>query len=133
MSAEEDGDPLEGLVIDRDRANKEHVAEALAGVINIGDDGDLLKARGFDPLNSKQRMIALLLGQWAACRLDLADERMLSLEYLSDQLCLAVPTINTYVSDVSELVVSEGEALTVSDGRIVEAAEFVDPEVTSSG
>ncbi|MEZ3143292.1 hypothetical protein [Halobaculum sp. MBLA0143] len=132
MSTKEDNDPLEGLVVDRDRASKEHVAEALGGVIDIGDDGDLLKAPGFDPLNSKQRMIALLLGQWAACQLDLADERMLSLEYLSDQLCLALPTIDTYVSDVSELVVSEGEALTVANGRIVDAAEFVDPEVTAS-
>lgn len=130
MSTERD-DPLEELVVSRERVNRQCVVDALDGVVNVSDDGELLKMSGFQPLNSRERIVALLLARWAAAELGLVDTPGLPVAELGDRVGLSASAVEKYVHEmVFVRQSSDGDGHSIPERRIVDAVQFVDTDTT---
>lgn len=130
MSTEE-GDPLEELVVDRRHVSKVRVVDALDGVVNVDTEGDVVKSSGFSELNSKQRIVALLLARWVAAELGLIGTPVVDIEELSAQVGLADGSVRRYLGDLAFVAPSQtGPGFSISDNRILDAVEFLEERAT---
>lgn len=126
MSAGEN-DPLEELVVDRRQISKERAVEALNDVVNITEDGTLVKGPGFQPLNSKEWIVALLLAQWAAAELGFADTPTLSCGDLAEEIGLSTAATKRYLDELVLVQPSKHRGgYRIPEERLVEAADYVE-------
>jgi hypothetical protein len=120
-------DPLEELVVDRRQISKERAVEALNDVVNITEDGSLLKGPGLQPLNSKERIVALLLAQWAAAELGFADTPTLSYGDLAEEIGLSTSATKRYLDELVLVQPSKHRGgYRIPEERLVEAADYVE-------
>lgn len=79
MSDEED-DPLEDLYADKDSLDRERLANALKGLINVDrDSADPIYLEGYHELSNKQQFVAQLLFRRVIVALDRIDEDAIGL------------------------------------------------------
>lgn len=69
-----DTDPLSELLVDSAEVDRQAIANALRGVVGVGPKTKaVVTQHGFDALNSRQQVVALLLGAKVAHLLDVLD------------------------------------------------------------
>jgi hypothetical protein len=86
-------DPLLALVIDAVEVDRQRIATALRGVVAIDRTGSVLPARGYQPLNAQQKILAYLLGRKVAVLLELADQEAIGPKDLAASSGLAEGTV----------------------------------------
>lgn len=130
MSAEED-DPLEELVVDRRRVSKERVADGLDGILNIDSDGGFLTLSGFQELNSKRRIVALLLGQWVSAELEMSETASMEVEDVSASVGLSGSTVRKYLDELEFVRPSDRNVgFRIPENRLLDAVEYLSETAT---
>jgi hypothetical protein len=128
MSAEKD-DPLEELVVDRQRVNKRRVVDALDEVLNVDNEGNLVRSSRFSQLDSRRKLVAVLLARWVAAELDLVENPAVEMDELSEQVGLSGSGLRRYIDDL-EFVQPDSidSAYLIPDVRVVDAVEYLEDE-----
>jgi len=86
-------DPLRSLVIDADQLDRERIAEVLSGLVKIDKSGRVIPDRGFRNLDSRQKVLAFLLGRKVAVLLDLTEIETIGPKDLAMQSGVATGTV----------------------------------------
>ncbi|MCJ0621390.1 hypothetical protein JZX76_18365 [Haloarcula hispanica] len=72
---DEEEDPLERIVADKDAVDRERLAGAIEGIVNVDNDsGEVIVRPGYHNLDNKPKFVARLLARRAAFELDFIDE-----------------------------------------------------------
>ncbi|MEZ3114401.1 hypothetical protein RYH80_00470 [Halobaculum sp. MBLA0147] len=117
-------------MVDRKRVNKRRVAEALDGVVNVDDEGNFLKDSGFASLNSREKIVVVVLARWVASELGLADDAAVEVEELSNRVGVSEHSVRKYLTDVEFVDAGpRGRGHRVPDERILDAIEYIGEEV----
>lgn len=75
MSDISDTDPLDRVVVDGDKVNRERLADAIEGVVGVDDEsGDPVPLSGYHDLDNKPKFVARLLARRASVALEFIDE-----------------------------------------------------------
>ena len=131
MSHSDDDDPLKELEIDRDKYDRERMADVLKQLVRIDQEtGEPVKMEYFDDLDSRRRIVALLLARRAAHSLDLISESEVGMTSgeLSDHAGAAGSTIRRYASDKLSFVENESDnsGYYIPRHKIKEAVDFLE-------
>jgi hypothetical protein len=75
MADKEADDPLNRIVADKEAINRERLAEAIEGIVNVDrDSGEIITRPGYSDLDNKSKFVARLLGRRAALELSYIEE-----------------------------------------------------------
>lgn len=102
MSTEEEEDPLESLLVDKDQINRKRLTNILKDYVGIDrESGDLIRFSDFYDLDTGRRITAILLAQKAAALLGVIDEdeQGLTSEELGNYAEVASATVRNHAND----------------------------------
>jgi hypothetical protein len=125
------------LLVDRQQINQKRLAKALDNLVGIDQDsGELVPSRKFRELDTRRRIVALLLGKQAAHELELIDDEEVgfSSNELSNRVGAAGGTIRNYVSQKLHFVESDNGrgGYHIPRTRIPDAIQFLEEETNQS-
>lgn len=126
MSTEED-DPLDELVVERSRVDKQRVARALKSILNVDTDGEFVLRNKFWNLDNSRRVTALLLGRWVSHQKGMADSVTVPPSELAEETRATENSIRQYAADLEFLVRdNQSGGYRIRDHKIGDATKFLE-------
>ena len=99
-----DSDPLEGLLVDSGKVDREALANGLKGLVAVDQaTGALHFDAGYGRLSSRGKVLAVLLGRKVAALLDLTEADLLATKEIVSQTRLPPGTVAPTLKQLRDL------------------------------
>ena len=123
------GDPLRELLVDAVKVDRQAIADALKERVAIDpNSGRLLLLRGYQGLESRRKVLCILLARKAAVLLEVSDSEVLANKEIMQLSGLAAGTAAPAVRGLKELRLvdqDENRSYFVPNPRLLDAIEFL--------
>lgn len=124
-----DVDPLRELLADGVKIDRQAIADALKGRVAIDPNSSrILLLRGYQGLESRRKVLCILLARKAAVLLEVLDSELLTNKEITELSGLAPGTAAPAVRSLKELRLvdqDESKAYFIPDPRLLDAIEFL--------
>lgn len=128
-SSPPDTDPLRELLVDASKVDRQAIADTLKERIAIDPtSGRLVLLPGYQALDARRKVLAILLARKAAVLLEVVDSEALANKEITELSGLASGTAAPSVRSLKELrLVGQGEdrAYFIPNARLLDAIRFI--------
>jgi len=132
MTSDDEDDPLEGLLVEKDKINRQRLADALDGYVGIdSDSGEIIRFSDFHDLDSGRRITAILLGQKVAEILEIIDGQEVGLksQEIANYVEVSESTVRHHSSDKPFIEQSRSQGgYYIPDVQLRNAINVFEPE-----
>lgn len=105
---DESDDPLDKLIVDENKVNRELLASILDGLVTIGkESGQIIRQPPFDELVSKQQVAVLLLAHRVRYERDLIESEWASPAELAEESGMASGTVRPKIRELAKDDIAE--------------------------